>query len=286
MIPLAAFAISAACIPIQARHDQITAADLARVLPEWNAVAPETAVALAPVPGVVRVLRPADLRRLAVRFHVASTPSGEHCFQRPVAPVPRSRMLAAMQARLPGARIEILESSRVAAPDGELEFPPTGLRPGYWFGYVTFGAGHRFVVWARVDVKITIKRIVATADLKPGQPIDASQLQIETREEFPAANLITANAGSISDFAGCLPRRMIRAGMAVEKQWLDAPRLVRRGEIVKVEVINGGARLETEGIADTSGALGDVISVLNPESKRRFRARVEAEGRVSVKGSE
>ncbi len=79
---------------------------------------------------------------------------------------------------------------------------------------------------------------------------------------------------------------MIRAGMAVEKQWLDAPRLVRRGEIVKVEVINGGARLETEGIADTSGALGDVISVLNPESKRRFRGRVEAEGRVSVKGSE
>jgi len=283
MILLAAFAIAAACLPIEAPQDQITAADLARGLPEWSAVAPDSAVALAPVPGVVRVLHVSDLRRLASRFHVDTSPSADLCFQRPVAVVPPSRMLPVMQARLPDARIEILEGSRVPAPDGTLEFPLAGLRPGYWYGYVTYGAGHRFVVWARVNVKITVKRIVAAADLKTGQAIDASQLRIEAREEFPGPTT-TATAGSIEDFVGSLARRPIRAGTVVERQWLEAPRLVQRGEMVKVEVINGGARLETEGIADSSGALGDVIFVLNPESKRRFRARVESQGRVSVKG--
>jgi flagella basal body P-ring formation protein FlgA len=53
---------------------------------------------------------------------------------------------------------------------------------------------------------------------------------------------------------------------------------------VKVEVINGGAKLEAEGVAEAAGALGETITVRNPDSKRSFRARVEGPGKVSVKG--
>jgi flagella basal body P-ring formation protein FlgA len=55
-----------------------------------------------------------------------------------------------------------------------------------------------------------------------------------------------------------------------------------RGETVHVEVRNGAARLELDGIAETSGSVGQFIPILNSSSKKRFRARVEGKGRVSV----
>lgn len=285
MIPLAVLAVAAACLPIDAPKDQITAADLARSLPEWSMVAPDAVVSLAPAPGVVRVLHIVELRRLATRFSVTSEPTSDLCYQRPVAAIPPDRMLVAMQARLPDARIEIVDSSRVPAPAGDVEFPLSGLHPGYWSGYITYGAGHKFAIWARVNVKMSVKCVVAAADLKPGQPIDAAQLTIEARDEFPAANLRDAGADAIEEMAGRVPRRAIRVGTVVQKEWLDAPKSVQRGDTVKVEVVNGGARLEIDGIAETAGALGEIIFVQNPDSKRRFRARVESPGHVSVKGT-
>jgi flagella basal body P-ring formation protein FlgA len=283
MIPLAAFAV-AACLPVDAARDRITAADLARALPEWSQAAPDTEIGYAPAPGVVRVLSAPELRRLGARFGVTSEAPREVCFERPSAPVTAERMLAAMRERMPEAHIRILETSRAAAPGGELDFPLSGLRGGYWFGRVTYGSGHRFVVWARVTVTRTVKRVVASADLSPGRPIDAAQLKLETREESPVPGP-AAFAASAEELAGWIPRRRIPAGAVVQKQWLDPPQLVQRGQLVKVEVVVGGARLEAEGVAEASGALGQVIPVQNPDSKRHFRARVEAAGRVSVKGT-
>jgi len=282
MIPVAAFVLAAGCIPIEAPKDQITAGDLSLSLPEWAGVAPDSSVGLAPVPGVTRVFRIVELRRLAERFGIASSPDRDICFQRRTAEVTAQRMLPVMRAQLAAGRIEILETSRLPAPEGDLEFPLAGLRPGYWFGYVTYGANHKFVVWARVDVKATVQCLVASADLIFGQPIDPANLRIETREEFPSRQTCDAGDARIDDVAGRLPRRTIRAGTVVQKQWLEAPKLVLHGEIVKVDVISGSTRLEAEGVAETSGSLGEMISVRNPESKRRFRARVVSKGRVRV----
>src|SRR5882724_6823836 len=79
MIPLAAFAM-AACFAVDAPKDQILAGDLARGLPEWAALPPETPVALAPAPGVQRVLRFPELRRMAARWNVTSDAAYEICF--------------------------------------------------------------------------------------------------------------------------------------------------------------------------------------------------------------
>src|SRR5256885_1842974 len=130
MTPLAAFAI-AACFALDTPKDQILAGDFARGLPEWAGVPPETPVALAPAPGVQRVLRFPELHRLATRWRLTD-PASDICFIRPVAVIPPERMLETMRAQLPAARIEIVEPSRVPAPAGTLEFPLSGLRPGYW----------------------------------------------------------------------------------------------------------------------------------------------------------
>ncbi len=281
MMPLAAWVL-AACLAVDAGRERITAADLARALPEWSQAPPGADLGYAPAPGLTRILRAPELRRLAAEHGVAPEAASDVCFQRPVEPVPVERMLAAMRRRLPDARIRILEASRAAAPAGEIDFPLTGLRGNYWFGAVAYGSGHRFTVWARVEVTLAIKCVVASADLIPGRPIDAAQLHIETRDEPPVQS---APAATPEELAGWIPRRRIASGDAVDRRWLDPPVLVKRGQLVTVEVVVGAARLKAEGLAETSGSLGQTISVQNPDSKRHYRARVEGAGRVSVKGT-
>jgi flagella basal body P-ring formation protein FlgA len=130
---------------------------------------------------------------------------------------------------------------------------------------------------------VPVKRIVASADLKYGRPVEPDQLRVEVRDEFPAIG--GSITGSLDEFVGLIPRRQISVGTVVQKQWFSAPPLVKQGDIVKVEVVRGAAKIEADGIAESTGALGETIAVLNPDSKRRFRARIESAGRVSVKGS-
>src|ERR1039457_1423347 len=67
MIPLAPLAVSA-CLAITPGSDQILIRDLAGAFPGLQSAAPDLVVALAPAPGVERVFRLPELRRLAPRF--------------------------------------------------------------------------------------------------------------------------------------------------------------------------------------------------------------------------
>src|SRR5690242_1634410 len=163
MIPLAAFAITG-CLALPPSAEHIRARDLAAAIPAWSVVDPETELTPAPIPGVQRVIRADELRRLAVRWNVAADAVMELCFTIPVAAPAPARMLAAMQRSLPNARIELIETSRQAAPEGEFEFPPAGLHGGMWAGFVKYGRGHKFSVWARVKVVVTVTRLVAGQD--------------------------------------------------------------------------------------------------------------------------
>src|SRR5207302_800522 len=130
------------------------AGDLERALPQWSAVPADTPVAFAPEPGVQRVFRLAELRRLATQWHVPAGEEREFCVVRPAAPVSTERMLEAMRRQLPGARIELIEASRAAAPEGDVDFPLSGLHAGYWQGGIRYGLNHRFALWARVKVTV------------------------------------------------------------------------------------------------------------------------------------
>jgi flagella basal body P-ring formation protein FlgA len=281
MIPLAAFAL-AGCLAVGAGSDRVLAGDLAARFPQWAAIPAVTPLALAPSPGVQRVFRLPELRRLAERFSVSPVPDRELCVTRPVAVFTADRLLAAMQKELPAAHIELLDFSRQPAPEGELVFPVSGLRQspsgGYWSGYVVYGGTHHFMLWARVKVKVATARVVAAQDLKPGLPLDASQLRVETREEVPATGFI----GGVEEVAGKVSRRGIAAGTALRAEWLEPAKVVLRGETVQVQAAHGGALLKLEGIAEASGAIGETIPILNPVSKQRFPARVESKGKVVV----
>ena len=252
----------------------------------FAALAPDTEVALAPAPGVSRVFGPAELERLATRLHLPAAPWTEFCLERPVSAPDPAKLLDAMRKGLPDARIEILDYSRHPQPDGEIEFPPRGLQAGtdgaMWIGCVHYGSNRRFAIWARVKVVATVERVLASGDLPTGQVIGDAQVVARTRDEFPSAEPF---AKSLDQVVGRWPRVPIRAGAAIRLDQLQLPMEVVRGETVRVEVRNGPVHMEAEAQAEGSGALHETIPVLNTTSKRRFLARIEGKGRVSVDAS-
>ena len=285
MIPLAPLAVSA-CLAVSPGADQILLRDLAGAFPGLEPAASGLSVAPAPAPGVERVFRLPELRRLAARFHLPVAPASEVCVVRPVSPPDPALFLAAMRKELPQAAIEIEDYSRQPAPAGDLAFPASSLgrapRETLWIGYIRYAGNRRFIVWARVKLSIRVERVVAAADLAPNRPIDAAQLRLETREESLSDG---ASPKSVGEVAGKWPRVAIRAGSSIRAAELQVPPDVVRGETVRVEVRDGGALVSLVARAEASGSRGDTIPVSNPTSRRRFRARVEGPGRVSVDSS-
>jgi flagella basal body P-ring formation protein FlgA len=275
----------AACLAVNAASDRITAADLVPAFPGMESVAPETPLGLAPGPGATRLFRSGELEKIASRFGLQA-PGAEICLERRIATLEPASLLAAMQAALPDARIQILEFSRRPVPEGSLVFPLTGLHEGpagaFWDGSVRYAGNRSVPIWARVTVSVQAPRVVALEDLPAGKEIDAGIIRAEMRDEFRTA---ADFSGTPEQVVGKSPRALIRAGTSIRLRQLVAPTLVRTGDTVHVDAFDGGAHLQLDARAEASGTLGQTISVRNLDSQKQFSARVEAKGRVSVNAS-
>jgi flagella basal body P-ring formation protein FlgA len=74
----------------------------------------------------------------------------------------------------------------------------------------------------------------------------------------------------------------LRTGQVIRQADVAKPELVGRGETVTIVFQVPGITLTVLGKANEPGALGDVINVLNVQSKHTVQATVVGSGRVSV----
>jgi flagella basal body P-ring formation protein FlgA len=288
LFPLLAVAspvVSAPCHAIDG--ERITAADLARVLPEFLAVAPEAVIGYAPQPGALRNIEPAELTRFAAAHGLEYHGIETVCFQPALTELDPPRIEASIRESLKGmaisdADLEIVEYSKFRVPSGPLSFPIESL-PAYssqntavWNGFVEH-EHHRYPVWARVRIAAPQTRVVAVGNLRAGQKLEAGDIRIETVRIFPAR---AAALQSLSDSVGMLAKRYLPAGAPVNAADLMQPWDVDRGEIVTVEVQSGGATLTLEAEAQASGRQGQSITLRNSTSGKTFRAKITGKGRA------
>jgi len=282
MMPFASIVL-AGCLAVGAHSDHVLAGDLAAAFPALAGVPPATPLGFAPAPGAARTFHIPELRALAQHLGIAAAPAREICVVQPAAPLEPPRLIEAMRRTLPDAAIEITDFSRQPAPAGEIEFPLAGLRytapQSLWFGSIRYGGNRRFAVWARVRIACRVPRVVARADLQAGRPIAAGQVAVEMRDGLPEPAVF---AQSVAQVEGKCPRVPIRAGLEIRALLLENPQAVRRGDAVRVEVRSGGARLDFQALAETSGAVGETVLLRNPFSQKPFRATVEDRDRVRV----
>jgi hypothetical protein len=215
----------AACQSVHS--DKLTAADLAQAVPEFAALPPETPLGYAPRPGANRNLTARDIQNLARQAGISTNFQDTVCLEWRMRKLERAELLDVMRTTLqqPDADVKILEFSLFPVPEGRLEFPMAGLSipvngPAFWRGYVTYGNGKHFDVWAKVVL----------ADSANGKPL------------------------------------------------ID----VRSGETVHVVVENGAAQLKLDARAESSGLVGQKITVRNPRSGKTFPAEVTGRSYVRV----
>jgi flagella basal body P-ring formation protein FlgA len=288
MIVLALFL--AACLPIASETERITAGDLAKVESAFAALPADTPVGLAPAPGVPRVFGLGELSRLARRSGLDFAPAEPICVERPTTMLDPTRMQEAMRDALgwTEARIEIVDYSRYPVPGGVIEFARAALpepaatqreRPVLWRGAVRYGRNRRFAIWARVRVRARMDRVIAVESLPAGRAIRAEQVRLDSGEGFP---MHEDPIKAVEQAIGRVPRRVLPAGATLYAALLDAAYDIARGDLVRVEVTSGEARLELEGRAEAAGRRGEIISVRNPANGKRFRARVVEAGKVTA----
>jgi flagella basal body P-ring formation protein FlgA len=100
-------------------------------------------------------------------------------------------------------------------------------------------------------------------------------------ERRPRAEV--GNDAAVRDQAiGMQMRRPMRAGRALRVADIVRPDLVQRDQTVTIVYQTAGIYLTTRGKALDSGTEGDVVSVLNAQSKRTVTGIVSGRGQVTI----
>lgn len=103
---------------------------------------------------------------------------------------------------------------------------------------------------------------------------------------LPRGTIVTAddlsNAGQASELIGLETIRTVRVGSIIEARHVQTPRLVRRNDMVTLVFKSGRLRMETKGRSLSEGGQGEMVTVLNANSRKRVSGRVIGPGQVEV----
>ncbi len=267
--------------------DVIRMRDLAAAERAFAPLDADSVVAYAPLPGAIRTLQAAELARLAHRHGIADGQFRDLCFERAM------RLLDEQELRetcyralaIPAAEVELIDFSHFPAPVGELVFPRSGLTlttstvPLFWKGYVIYGAGHHFPVWARVMVRAKLRRVVATDNLVSNTPVRADQVRMEPLDGVPD---VLAPAQSLDQVVGKPLLRPVRRGATVSLDDVSTAVFVRRGDRVEVDFESEGVHLRFDATAEMDGRFGDRILLRNVRSSNTFMAKVSGKDQARV----
>lgn len=124
-------------------------------------------------------------------------------------------------------------------------------------------------------------------------PISANAMVVSAARTLPAGTVIAADdlqmtesdrAGlsNPEDAIGRQARVTIYEGRAIQASLLQAPRLVARNQIVRVQYTDGPLQITVDGRALSAGGAGDLIRVLNLESRSTITAVVNSDGSLTV----
>lgn len=120
---------------------------------------------------------------------------------------------------------------------------------------------------------VAVGDIVASRTLRVGTILEAADLR---------GTGVGDQSASIAELVGQEVRRAIYAGRSVATRDLGPPTLIRRNEIVTMTYRTGGLGLRTQGRSLASGGLGEMVEVMNLDSRLMVRGRVVGPLQVEV----
>jgi flagella basal body P-ring formation protein FlgA len=132
----------------------------------------------------------------------------------------------------------------------------------------------------RSYIGIEVPVATAKCDLKRGERLDGSYA-FKWRDLSSTSVRMPVYEGE--NLVDQVLKVNIRAGREIDKNLLEMPYLVFRGDKVRVVLSSGSLMLSMTAKALESGKMGDSIEILNETSGKRITARVTGDGEVSIK---
>ena len=137
----------------------------------------------------------------------------------------------------------------------------------------------QFVMRYSGKVVETMMAPVLTRPMNRGETVKASDVSVEKR---PKSEISGDTVLDPYEVIGFTARQSLRAGQPLRRNDLAKPEVVKRDEFVTLVYEMPGLLLSVRGKAAESGAEGDLISVLNVQSKRTVQGIVSGPGRVTM----
>ncbi|MGI9436898.1 MAG: flagellar basal body P-ring formation chaperone FlgA [Geminicoccaceae bacterium] len=153
----------------------------------------------------------------------------------------------------------------------------TGRFSGVLVGMVDATPRFQLPLEGRLQQLVTVA--VLGRPVARGEPIAAADLDWI---DVPSDGLSPGSVIDADQLIGAEARRGLRPGRVLTERDIGSPRLVRRGQSVRVIYVEGGLKLSLVGKARDDGALGDPIRIVNPESNLQIRGIATGPSEVTV----
>ena len=138
-----------------------------------------------------------------------------------------------------------------------------------------FGETHR--VWG--IAVMTVEVPVPARRLLPDEIVQDSDIAMI---ELPIQRLGAFAIQDVEDLVGQQVRRMLVAGRPVPRQSVIPPRIIERGDKVKILLTHGGLSLSATGRAMTDAHKGQTLRVVNLSSNKAISAVATSQGILEV----
>ena len=124
----------------------------------------------------------------------------------------------------------------------------------------------------------TVEAVVLMRAVDRNEIIKASDVAVERRPRIEVGRDVALS----TQVVGMQARRQLRVGQALRQSDLAKPDLVQRDQAVTIVYQAAGITLTIRGKALESGTEGDVVTVMNLQSKRTFSGTVSGRNQVLV----
>ncbi|MEO5377473.1 MAG: flagellar basal body P-ring formation chaperone FlgA [Magnetococcus sp. DMHC-6] len=163
----------------------------------------------------------------------------------------------------------------------KIDFPTEERTPGRHYLPVTALVNGTPEANFQVSVVLNkkIKIPVVSHTLKRGDIVTEADIRWQKLE------LVRMDPGLIlkpEELIGKSANRLIKEKSPLQEAWFERPLAVDRGQKINIWVTNGALSIQTTGISMDKGHIGDQIEIRNPESRKRFMAKITGPGEAQV----
>jgi flagella basal body P-ring formation protein FlgA len=173
--------------------------------------------------------------------------------------------------------VRMLPFQAISLPTGQVSYrivnSTRGVTPGLHSFLVAADVGGKEAakIWIKAEIKIFDEVVVSSYPLAHHEPLRAKDVRLERRD---ISSLSARPFTRIEDVAGQQAARAIEVNEILTQKSVDRPTVMRRGSPIVLVYETGALRVETPGIAEEGGKLGELIQVKNPTSGKLLRGVV------------